>query len=218
MLRVPYDTDEIIEFVFGPQRFLTGVISADRPEEVCWSMRLNCREARFRNLAAKSAERLAEQKEYAEFLTSCDCFVDISSLSIPVNSWRELMGKQVVVPDQEDVHPIMPDLDAVFYYDSQHFAMRNNRIAFGSRKGCIFQLQWKFKAEESPDDGIDGIELRTTVAMRDFAVYLDPNQTGAREMAIQLASRFAEANDLAIDAVESPNQYCLVVPLRPNVS
>ncbi len=217
MLRIPYDHDEFIEFVLSSHRQLTGYMNADDPVRITWSIRIEGRKARFRNLGPKTAERLREQEEHADFLTGETCHAEISGLAFPIASWRELAGQSTEQDYAGDrLHPIMPDVPATLYYQSQHYAANQNRIRFGERKRSVFDFSWTFDAEESKDSFTAGVKIKTNIAFREVQVYFgDPTQLSEAK-ARDMVTQYCRADDLGESRIF--RERWVVFPIRPDVA
>lgn len=110
----------------------------------------------------------------------------------------------------------MPDLPATFFYESQHFAANNNKIAFGERNRTVFDFSWSFDAEESEDDITPGVEINTNIAFREMRVYFEDPAARSTDAALRVASQFAEAEDFR--KPKEFREHWIVLPVRPDAA
>jgi hypothetical protein len=167
----------VIDFpIDHEQSFIEGIILADEPDAIYWSIQIECHEARIPPDPEDQDEDDPDDDGYME-----DCNLEISGLSFPLASWRGLAGKATEVAfAPEEVHPILPDNPGNFYFDSCHHVPNNNRVRFSRREGARFAVEWQCVAHAYADDEGKRIEVKTRLPLRQFQVYFrDPGSVRA---------------------------------------
>lgn len=217
MLRMPlngieFDVD-IAES--GIQGFLSHTEPTRRPT---WSIRVECGSGRMFQLEDEdeSEEDQREWREWAEFVIGEGCHADISGLSLPVKSWRDL-AEQSASADFEQSHLIMPDDPGEFYFEAHHMIANRNRLEFGTRQNNTFPIRWTFEAQESDeeydDDGDDGggieVEVEATIPFRRFVVWFENSSELNVQSAVRLVSQYAAEDELG-EPSEQLSHYVMV--------
>jgi hypothetical protein len=171
--------------------YMSAQILADRPETLFFYIVIQCHETTVAYTEREKVEYGTDEDGYSE-----SCSLELMNLSPPVKTWRDLAGQVVEAKfDPGEVHPILPDNPGTFYFESRHHAPNDNRLQFGARHGCSFELEWRFNATEAPDDPGLPVAVSTQLALRHIEVLLpeDGYDVGAAK---QLALRFAAPADL----------------------
>jgi hypothetical protein len=203
----------VIDFpIDHEQSFIEGVILADEPDAIYWSIEIECYEA---TIPLHPDDREDDDPPDAGYLE--DCALEISGLCFPLDAWRGLAGKvSEVAFAAEEVHPILPDNPGNFYFYSRHHVPNNNRIRFGRREGVRFAVEWQCVAHAYAEDKGKRIEVRTHLPLRQFQVHFRDPGAVSLEAARRLVLRFAQAGDIGSPIQRTP--HWVVVPIRPEVA
>ena len=191
---------------------IEGIIVADDPDAVFWSIQIECNEAL---VPLRPEDRDEDDPEDAGLLQ--DCTLELSGLTFPLTGWRELAGRSSEASFVADeVHPILPDNPGNFYYDSCHHVPNNNRVRFGRREGVWFDVEWECTAHAYPEDEGLRIAVKTRLPLRQFQVYFPHPGVIRLEAAKQMVLRFARPKDLGEPFKRTPQW--VVVPVRPDAA
>jgi len=201
----------VIDFPVARERSgVEGLILAEEPETIYWSIDIRCEET-FIPECYPNEDGGAEDGGY-----TASCHLEISGLVIPVAGWRDLAGQRIdVAYEASHVHPILPDNPGNFLFAGQHHVPNHNRIAFGERDGCRFGLTWSCVAEGYADETGTRIDVRTRLPLRRFAVYFHEPAVASVQQALPIVIRFADAGDLG--PPDTSREQWVSFPLRPDV-
>jgi hypothetical protein len=188
--------------------YMTAQILVDRPETLFFYIAIDCCQTEVPYSAREKEEYGTDDDGYTE-----NCSLELMNLIAPVQNWRDLAGRLIEVTyDAREVHPILPDGPGTFYFECHHHVPNANRLQFGARHGCAFELDWRFLATETADDPGIPVAITTGLALTHIEVLLpaDGFDVGrARELAL----RFAAPSDLG--EPERVGAWCVLPLLTP---
>lgn len=192
------------------QSFIEGTILAHAPGTLYWSIEIECQPTLV-PFSEEDKIGLDEEGSIEE------CHLEISALTKPLKTWRDLAGQTFQVAyDDKDVHPILPDNPGNLYYGSTHHCPNANQIRFPRREGCWFELEWSCIAKAHPKARGIQIEVKTKLPLKEFSVYFQDPKDASTAAARNLALQFAILGDLGVPKLTSPQW--VRVPIGPVAS
>jgi hypothetical protein len=210
---LPESEKVVILPVDRERSYISAQILADQPETLFFYIVIDCCETEVPRSELEKEEYGTNEDGYTE-----TCSLQLMNLSAPVQTWRDLSGRLIEVTyDPGKTHPILPDSPGSFYFESQHHVPNGNRVRFGTRRGCAFDLEWRFTATLTAEDPGVPVVVTTRLVLRQIEVLLPEGGYDAG-MARKLALRFAAPSDLG--EPEQVGAWCvlpLLIPAEPAV-
>jgi hypothetical protein len=209
-IRVEMDFEgRVVEFSPDLERCeMAGLVASDRPKERVLYIAIHSSRARLLH-SDDPVEDLADEESY---YGDEGCRLEITGLPFPARDWRNLEGETFQVKyEAADVHPILPDNPANFYFATQHHVPNHNQIVIGKRKGCLFNLDWRFVAEGYAEEKGTRVSVGMAIPFRYVKVYFPKRRLIDLKAAQRLARRFAPDSDLGEPTIEEGDYVCFPV-------
>jgi hypothetical protein len=184
------------------QSYIDAVISVDNPLGSVWSVRIECGRVRIIPPDSETEDEKAERLHMEDFLSRDGCHADLCDISLMIPSWRDLEGQRREIA-MEATFPHLPDDAGSFFYATEHEIPTKNRIAFGRRKGNVFNLSWKFVV--GAYGGGTGVEVSVETALEFRKLYVRfPDDTPDMALANRIAAAFSRPGDFGAGEIETP--------------